>query len=75
MWETSKGTEVDFVCGPRGGIEAAEVKYRERVDRRALTGLRRAFPGRPVVMATKDELELAGDYALVPAHLLLWAVG
>jgi hypothetical protein len=27
------------------------------------------------VMATKDELDLGEDYALVPAHLLLWAIG
>jgi len=75
VWETSKGREVDFVCGRRPGVEAAEVKYRNRIDRRDLTGLRRAFPDRPVVMATKDELDLGEDYALVPAHLLLWAIG
>jgi hypothetical protein len=61
--------------GARPGVEAAEVKYRNRIDRRDLSGLRRAFRDRPVVMATKDELDLGEDYALVPAHLLLWAIG
>ena len=75
VWETSKGNEVDFVCGPRDGIEAAEVKYQNRIDRRDLSGLRRAFPSRPVVIATKDEIDLGDGYALVPAHLLLWALG
>jgi len=40
---------VDFVCGRRPGIEAAEVKYRNRIDRRDLSGLRRAFGPPPPV--------------------------
>ncbi len=75
VWETSKGGEVDFVCGARRSLEAAEVKYRNRIDRRDLAGLRRSFPGRPIVIATKSELEMTPDHALIPAHLLLWALG
>jgi predicted AAA+ superfamily ATPase len=75
VWETSSGKEVDFVCGPRRAIDAVEVKYQNRMDRRELSGLRRAFPNRPVVVATRGELELTAQYALVPVHLLLWALG
>jgi len=35
----------------------------------------RAFPERPVIVATKDKLERRTGYALVPAALLLWALG
>jgi hypothetical protein len=75
VWETSRRTEVDFVCGPRAAIDAAEVKYQSRIDRRELSGLKRAFPDRPAVMITRDELELTEAHALVPAHILLWALG
>lgn len=75
VWETSSGKEVDFVCGPRRAADAVEVKYQSRVDRRDLNGLKRAFPDRPVVVATKKEMELTAKHVLVPVHLLLWALG
>jgi len=75
VWQSPKGSEVDFVCGPRSAIDVAEVKYQNQIDRRELSAIRRAFPHRPVVLVTKDVLELTADYALVPAHLFLWAIG
>jgi len=33
-----------------------------------------ALPGRPSLVATRDELELGGSANLVPAALLLWAL-
>lgn len=75
VWETSKGNEVDFVCGPRSTLDVVEVKYQEHIDRRDLSGLRRAFPGRPVVIVTRSQLELTDEHALVPASLFLWALG
>jgi predicted AAA+ superfamily ATPase len=75
VWETAKGTEVDFVCGPRTHLAAVEVKYQDHLDRRDLSGLKRAFPGRPVVLATKSHLEITKEHAVIPVHLLLWALG
>jgi predicted AAA+ superfamily ATPase len=75
FWRSSRGTEIDFLAGPRSGIECVEVKYQNRVDRRALSGMLRAFPGRPSVIASKDELELRDEGALIPAHVLAWALG
>lgn len=75
VWETARGTEVDFVCGSRSSAEVLEVKYQETVDRRVVGGLKRAFPNRPVVVATKNQLELNDNHVLIPAHLLLWAMG
>lgn len=75
VWATSRGGEVDFVCGPRGRLAAVEVKYQTAIDRRTAVGVSRAFPGRPTVIATRAELGWADAYALVPASLLLWALG
>jgi uncharacterized protein len=75
FWRSARGTEIDFLAGPRSEIECVEVKWQTRVDRRALSGMLRAFPGRPAVIASKDELELRNEGALIPAHVLAWALG
>jgi hypothetical protein len=53
-WETDK--EIDFVCGPRSAVDVVEVKYQTNPDLRTAAGIGRAFPGRPVILATKDRL-------------------
>jgi uncharacterized protein len=75
VWRTARAGEVDFVAGPRRELDIVEVKYRRQLDRRQAAGVAKAHPGRPVVIATQDELLFADAYALVPAHLLLWALG
>jgi predicted AAA+ superfamily ATPase len=75
VWGSARGGEIDFVCGPRQRIEAVEVKYRVRVDRRSAVAVSRAFPGRPAVVVTRDELRFTPTYALIPAGLFLWALG
>jgi predicted AAA+ superfamily ATPase len=75
VWSTSKGAEVDFVCGPRRTAQPVEVKWARRVDRRDLSRLKRAFPGRPVILATMSDLEFSDEHALIPVPLLLWAMG
>lgn len=32
-------------------------------------------PGRPAVIATREDLRFTDSYALIPAHTLLWALG
>lgn len=75
VWQTRRAGEIDFVCGPRAEPDLVEVKYRSNPDLRRAAAIPRAFPGRPVVVATKDRLERRPGYALVPASLLLWALG
>jgi hypothetical protein len=75
IWQTARGGELDFVCGPRRELDVVEVKYRERPGLSAAAAAVRAHPNRPVVVATKHDLQLAERYALVPAHVLLWALG
>jgi predicted AAA+ superfamily ATPase len=75
VWQTRRAGEIDFVCGPREAPDVVEVKYQARPDLRRVAAIPRAFPGRPVVVATKDALERRRGYALVPAPLLLWALG
>jgi predicted AAA+ superfamily ATPase len=75
IWQTGRGGEVDFVCGPRGALDAVEVKYQAHPGRSAAAGAARAHPGRPIVLVTKDVLETTDRYALVPAALFLWALG
>jgi predicted AAA+ superfamily ATPase len=74
-WRTARAGEIDFVAGPRSTLDVVEVKYRSRTDLRAASGIARAHPGRPAVIATRDELRFTPDYALIPAHTLLWALG
>jgi uncharacterized protein len=75
VWRTRRSGEIDFVCGPSDGLSAVEVKYRSKVDRRTAAAMARAFPGRPAVLVTRDQLESRPDADLVPAHLFLWALG
>jgi uncharacterized protein len=75
IWQTARGGEIDFVCGPRRELDVIEVKYRRDPGTSAAAAAWRAHPGRPVVMATKDLLHHTEHYTLVPAHLLLWALG
>jgi hypothetical protein len=75
VWQTRRAGEIDFVCGPRAKADLVEVKYQASPDLRQVAAIPRAFPGRPVVVATKDKLERRNAYALVPTSLLLWALG
>lgn len=75
VWGTAAGGEIDFACGPRDALEVCEVKFRRRIDGRSLSAMRRSLPGRPIVVATRDELALRDDLLLVPASLLLWGLG
>lgn len=74
VWGTRRGGEIDFVCGPRGAIEAVEVADWERVNRQKATAPGRALPGRPSLVATREELDFGRSANLVPAALLLWAL-
>jgi uncharacterized protein len=74
-WRTARSGEIDFVAGPRGSLDVVEVKYRNRIDLRSAHGIAKAHPNRPVVIATRDELRFTADYGLIPAHMLLWALG
>jgi len=74
VWGTRRGGEVDFVCGPRERIEAVEVADWTSLDRRKATGPARALPGRPSLVANRDELDFGGAANLVPVALLLWAI-
>jgi predicted AAA+ superfamily ATPase len=74
-WRTARAGEIDFVAGPYAALDVVEVKYRSRLDLRTVSGLAKAHPGRPVVIVTRDDLRFTADYALIPAHTLLWALG
>lgn len=74
FWRTARA-EVDFVAGPRGSLDAVEVKYQRHVDLRSAAGVARAHPGRPAVIASRDELRFTDEYTVIPTHLLLWALG
>jgi predicted AAA+ superfamily ATPase len=74
VWGTSRGGEIDFVCGPRNRVEAVEVADWAAVSRQKATAPARALPGRPTVVATRDALEFGPSANLVPAALLLWAL-
>ena len=75
IWQTRRAGEIDFVCGPRQAVDAVEVKYQGSPDLRGAAAIPRALPGRPTIVATRDRLERRRGYALVPAPLLLWALG
>jgi predicted AAA+ superfamily ATPase len=74
VWGTRRGGEIDFVCGPREEIEAVEVADWEAVNRQKATAPGRALPGRPALVATREELDFGSSANLVPAALLLWAL-
>ncbi len=75
VWRTARAGEIDFVAGPRRELDAVEVKYQRHIDLRVASGVAKSHPGRPVAIATRDDLHFATHYALVPAHMLLWALG
>jgi predicted AAA+ superfamily ATPase len=75
VWQTRRAGEIDFVCGSRGAPDLVEVKYRSAPDLRQVAAIPRAFPDRPVAVATRDTLERRTAYSLIPAPLLLWALG
>jgi uncharacterized protein len=75
VWRTARAGEVDFVAGPYRELDAVEVKYQQHIDLRGASGVARSHPGRPAVIATRNDLLHATDYTLVPAHMLLWALG
>jgi predicted AAA+ superfamily ATPase len=75
VWRTTRSGEVDFVAGARRELDAVEVKYRRQIDLRSVAGVTKTHPGRPVVIATQDDWLLADGYTLIPAHVLLWALG
>jgi predicted AAA+ superfamily ATPase len=75
IWQTARGGEIDFVCGPRQALDVVEVKYRENPGLSAASAAARAHPGRPVLMATKNVLRDTEHYTLLPANMLLWALG
>jgi predicted AAA+ superfamily ATPase len=74
VWGTRRGGEIDFVCGPRERIDAVEVADWAVLDRRKATGPMRALPGRPSLVASREELDFGRSANLVPAALLLWAL-
>jgi uncharacterized protein len=74
VWGTRRGGEVDFACGPRGEIDAVEVADWARLDRRKANAPGRSLPGRPVVVASRDELGFGKSANTIPAALLLWAL-
>jgi predicted AAA+ superfamily ATPase len=74
VWGTRRGGEIDFVCGPREAIDAVEVADWARVNRQKATAPMRALPGRPAIVATREELRFTDTANLVPAALLLWAL-
>jgi len=45
-----------------------------RVNRQKATAPMRALPGRPAIVATREDLESSASANLVPAALLLWAL-
>lgn len=74
-WRTARAGEVDFVAGPRRGLDVVEVKYQSHIDLRGAAAVAKAHPGRPTVLATKNTLHIGAPYTLLPAHTLLWALG
>lgn len=75
IWQTARGGEIDFVCGPRPQLDVVEVKYSDNPGLSAAAAAARAHPGRPTVMATKSLFRPGERYTLIPAHTLLWALG
>lgn len=74
VWGTSKGGEIDFVCGPRASIDAVEVADWQSISCQKATAPTRALPGRPAIVASREELQFGPTANLVPASLLLWAL-
>lgn len=75
IWKTAAGGEIDFVAGAADDLDVVEVKYQNSPGLGAAAAAAKAHPGQPVVMATKQHLDVHADYTRVPASLLLWALG
>jgi predicted AAA+ superfamily ATPase len=75
VWETAGGGEIDFVCGERAAPVAVEVRYQRSPDMRKASSIGRALPGSPVLLVTRDLLQLNERWNAVPAALALWALG
>ncbi len=75
IWKTSTGGEIDFVAGAANELDVVEVKYQNNPGLGAAAAAAKAHPGRPIVMTTKQHLDFRADYTLIPASLLLWALG
>ncbi len=75
IWQTARGGEIDFVCGPRDDLDIVEVKYSDRPSLSSAAAAARAHPRRPVAIATKSVLAPGERYTLLPAHALLWGLG
>jgi len=74
VWGTRRGGELDFVCGPREAIDAVEVADWEHLSGHKANAPMRALPGRPALVATRQDLRFSATANLVPASLLLWAL-
>ena len=74
-WETASPKEIDFCCGPPNAPDLVEVKFRHNVRPADTVTMRRAFPGRPAILASKHTLTFDGDHISIPAAMLLWALG
>lgn len=74
-FETRSGREIDFLCGRRGRAELLEVKFRQSVKPAEGQAIRKAFPGRPGIVASAKDVHLDEPVAVVPAALALWAIG
>lgn len=74
VYETAR-REIDFVCGPRRELSMLEIKYRRKTGATDTLSMRKAFPGRPAVLATREDLVFKDEYVLAPAALVLWALG
>ncbi|MGH7868021.1 MAG: hypothetical protein ACREP9_10440 [Candidatus Dormibacteraceae bacterium] len=66
FWNTRAGGEVDFLAGTRSEFDVVECKYQAHVSRSLFNGLRVAFSGRPLVAATRDQLEWGDGWAMIP---------
>lgn len=75
IWRTAACGEIDFVAGAASNLDIVEVKYQNNPGFTAAAAAARAHPGRPVVLATKQDLDFRDLYARVPVSLLLWALG
>ena len=54
VYETSKPREIDFGCGPRRAADLVEVKFQSSVSLVDARSMRKAFPGRPGVVASME---------------------
>jgi predicted AAA+ superfamily ATPase len=75
VYETSGPREIDFICGPRWSAELLEVKFQRNVAFADTQVMRRAFPTRTGIVASIDSCNLGERVAVVPAALVLWALG